>query len=118
MSPQREAGGLDMLDRKFTRTAATLAVLGGWTQAAAASPVGDIGVRCVAQAAHDDLGRRACAAEAAIEITRGPDICSRHPAGTLAAFFTAVTTIRLAHQNICARTDAFVPVSYFQPRVW
>jgi hypothetical protein len=107
-----------MLDRNFTRIAAALAVLGGWTQVAAASPVGDIGARCVAQAAHDDLGRRACAAEAAIEITRGPDICSRRPAGTLAAFLTAVTTIRLAHQNICARTDAFVPVSYFQPRAW
>jgi len=118
MSLRRQAGAPDMLDRNFTRIAATLAVLGGWTQAAGASPIDDIGSRCVSQAARDDLGRRASVAKAGIEITRGPDICSSHPVGTLAAFFTAVMKMKSAHQNICARTDAFVPVSYLQPRAW
>lgn len=107
-----------MFNRSFTRMAATLVLLGGWTEASATPPVGGIGGHCVSQAARDDLGRRNCAAEAAIEITRGPDVCSSRPVGTVIAFFTAVAKIRSAHQNICARTDAFVPVSYFEPRAW
>jgi hypothetical protein len=93
--------------------AVTLALLGGGTQASAAAPIGDFGAGCVSQAARD-----ACTAEAAIEIARGPGFRSSHSAGTLAAFSTALAKIRSAHQNICARTDAFVPVSYFQPRGW
>jgi hypothetical protein len=115
-----QSRGVNMLDRNFTRIAATLAALGCWAQAAAAAPIGDIGASCFTQGARYDVINFSPrgGAEAKSEFARGPGLCSSRTmrAASNPAFFTAVAMTRSAQQNICARPDAIIPASYVQRR--
>src|SRR4030088_1700555 len=108
---------MNMINRNIARIGATLAVLGGWSQASLGASIRDIGASCFAQDTHDDndtLSSRSCAAEAGIEFTREPGICSGQTIRTTssATVLATITKIAPVQQSMCARANASVPVSY------
>jgi len=109
-----------MVDRNIVRIAVTLAALVGWSQASPGASIRDTGAGWFARDGNDILDPRSCTAAASVDFTRGPRICSAQTIrATSAAVFLATTTnIGSARQNLCPRSNAFVPVSYFSQRVW
>jgi hypothetical protein len=109
-----------MVERNIVRIAVTLAALVGWSQASPGASIRDTGAGCFARAGNEILDPRLCRAAASLDFIRGPRICSAHTIrATSAAVYLATTTnIGSARQNLCPRSNALVPVSYFSQRVW
>jgi hypothetical protein len=110
-----------MIIRTIAGTAVTLAVLGFLTGPSAAATFRDIGAACFVkdrQTDGDAAGPRSCMAAAAMELT-GSGICGGQVLRTSSsvAYFAALKRGRAAHQNICTRTKASVPVPYLLSRL-
>ena len=109
-----------MIIRNIAGTVTIVAALGVLSKPSLAASFRDIGANCIvldARADNNIPGSRSCSADAGTELTRGSGICGgqiiRNSSGV--AYFTALTRIRAAQQNICAKTNAFLPVSYLLP---
>ncbi|MBN8986712.1 MAG: hypothetical protein J0H42_00600 [Rhizobiales bacterium] len=111
-----------MIIRNIAGTAITLAALGVWSQPSLAASFREVGANCVVLHAQRDngvAGSCSSTAEAGIELSGRSGICGGRTIRTSSsiASFTALTRIRTVHQNMCAGTNAFVPVSYLLSRL-
>ena len=94
----------------------TLIALGGWSQPSPGASIQDTGTGCFARDGNDILDRQSCTAIAIVDFTRGPHICRGEAIrATSGAVFAAIGSAR---RNLCPKSNALVPVSFFSQRVW
>jgi len=120
MSLRPENKSPNMIDRNFARIAVILAALAGWSQPSPGASIRDTGAGCFARDRNDIRDRRSCTSETSFDFTRGPYICRGQAihAASGAVSFATIAGVRSAQQNLCPRSNALVPVSYFSHRVW
>lgn len=113
-----ESKSWNMINRNAARVVATLLFLGGWSQASLAAPMGDVGVSCASRESNAPYCRSP-RADVSFDLTRGSGICGDQTIGTASSvvFLTAIMKTRSAQRNLCPKSNAFAPASYFQRQV-